>query len=308
MKIVCFTIAFFAFSSKASAEHPTMIGLNIETISEVSNDFLWYKLHARYSNALKVLSTETMGPKPNKKYWISDYLLNHFPLVISDNQKIRICPQKKEKCKLDNFENWPYLEPSIQNTSSNMIGLHTPYLDRNFETSIIGFTKNRLLSVSNRNQTIAVINEDEFMDFDESFTTEYKRWVRLSQWMALSRLHQIFSSEGKALKQCRSETGTKYICEVYDNGVLYFSGVTLLAGSIDCSECTEREKALLRIMAFDKLVRTGKSEKSDKIISYIEKDMLKLMKLDQENPLIIGIIDMYKDRYYANNSAESFVP
>lgn len=301
-------VALLMGVSQAKAEAPTLVGFSEDVRITILNDFLWYKINFTDSRILQVLSLETMGPQKTDPQWISKYLLRHFPLAMSKNQSIKTCPTEVSKCQETNYDDWPVARMSVQQLASNMLGLYTPYLDRNFETTVIGLNPMRWLSVSSPNQTIAIVDEAVYTDFKDDQSSEYKRWVRLGHWMGLARLHQIFASEGKALKQCTSDNGTRYVCDTYDNGSMYFTGIVLLSGSVDCKLCSEKEKAMLRISAFDHLVRTGKSEKSENILDRIEGDMIQLMKSGAEDPFVAGITDMYKTRYYSNNSAPSFTP
>lgn len=292
-------------SSVAYASNPNLIGFDDETRIKILNDFLWYENHLPDSKIIRILSAETGGPKAVDGKGLTRYIANHFPLAISESQQVKTCPVQKDKCQETDFESWPTYNKSVQNLLLKDISLYTPYLDRRFKETVIGFDEQRWLSVVSPNQTIALIDSQKFMAETET-SEEYRRWQRLSQWIGLARLHQIFSSNGKAIKSCKSDSDLPYVCEEYDNGSMYFSGVVLLAGSMDCMVCSNRERIALRVSAFDHLIRTGKSEKSEKLVEWMKDDMLKTLKAGGES--MRGFVEIYKTRYYQNNWAGSFIP
>lgn len=300
-------VAFFFGLSQAHAYQQALVGFTEDVRLSLTNDFLWYEVNLPDSRMLRILSVEHMGPERTDPKGIVNYITTHFPLAMSDTQSVRTCPTAMSQCQQTSFEEWPQQNVSVQQLAMGLMGLYTPYLDRKFETTVIGYDPQRWLSVSSPNQTIAVINERAFSNYNDN-STDYGRWVKLSQWLGLARLHQIFASGGDALKQCTADNGTRYICEGYDNGALYFAGVTLLAGSVECGRCSDKDKAMLKILAFDHLLRTGKSEKSEKLINFLKDDMIKLMKQGAKDPQVAGLIDMYRERHYRANHAPSFIP
>lgn len=293
------SLALCLFSSVSYASSMKFVGFSESEAVSVENDINWFLVNAPSDNVFyKMLRFELEQASNISMESIPQYLYNHFPLVIADSQRVMRCQLPPSQCNSENFSEWESIPRSDQVMVQGMLSLYTPYMDRNYETSILGFSENRLLSVSMPNQTMAVVNKkmlkSDSEENQESSDEEYRKWVVLSQWLGLSRLHQVFSSNGKAITECKTNDGDLYLCDPYVNGSLYIASLALIAGSEECDTCTDQEKVMLKILAFDHILRTGKGERSTKVVEYLKKELSGILNADNKN--IQMLMDMYETR------------
>lgn len=293
-KILLSVLLTCSLFSQAYANSMRYIGFPQSEVAATENNMNWFLINAPNNNVFfKLLRYEMEKTSGISMEEIPRFLYNHFPLVISDNQAIKRCPLPASRCKPENFDQWEKIQRSDQLLAQDMLKLYTPYLDRNYETSIIGFAPEMLLSVQSKNQTMAVINRESIRVGDDA-ESEYLKWVSMSQWLALARLHQVFSSDGKALTECKTKRADVYLCDPYSNGSLYIASLALIAGSEECDACSTNEKLMLKIIAFDHILRTGKSEKTEKIVRFLTKELKPILKSESED--VRMLLDIYEVR------------
>lgn len=292
-KLLC---SFFvlAVSTPVSADKMRFVGFTESERQIVVNDMNWAWGNAPENNVFfKILGFEMEKGAGTSMANVQQFLYEHFPLVIAERQTVKRCPSIPSKCRSSDFNNWQNVGRSDQPLIQPHLKLYTPVLDRNYETSIFGFSPDKLLSVKDKNQTMAVV-KTEMLSEVEMGESNFPRWVRLSQWLALARLHQIFSAGGEGLRECKTGNGTLYLCDPYTNGSMYIASLALLAASEACEDCSENEKLMLKILAFDHIVRTGRGERAEKIVEFLEKDLSEI--LDQDNKEIEVLNRMLEKR------------
>lgn len=295
-KLIAFVLLFVLFSQAAISAQIRYVGLEKEEMISLENDMIWYNMRMKKESVFyKIMRADLENTSGISLAEAPIFIYQHFPLVMSNKQEVRRCPSPSDVCSTGSvpFSDWDVILRSDQILPQSMFKLYTPYLDRNHETTIIGFSPERLLSVKDKNQTIAVI-ERSAIGQSENRTQEYDRWVRFSQWMALAKLHHIFSSDGQALKECTTNEGSKYLCDPYANGSMYIASLALTAGSEDCVNCTDNEKIMLKIIAFDHALRTGKDEASDKVVQFLKGSLGDVLKSDSKQ--IKALMEIYNTR------------
>lgn len=303
VKQFIFAILISILFSSAHANQIRYVGFTNDDVMKIESDMNWFLAKVPSESVFyKILRFEMEKGSGISMESIPTFLYNHFPVVMNASQEIKRCPSSEiNVCQnqIVKFENWETVQRSEQPLLKKFFTLYTPYLDRKFEETVFGFSPGKMLSVKNRNQNIAVVYPDMLREDNES-SDEYRRWFTLSQWFGLARLHQIFSSNGKALTGCKSpNTANVFLCDPYANGSMFIAGMTLLIGSEQCTECSDKERLMLQIHAFDHLVRTGKDESSEKVVQYIKKKLGKILETD--NDKIELLMDMYNTR---NESSE----
>ena len=293
-------ISLVSMNATASVEKPKYIGFTYSEILQIENDMLWFVSNTNNDNVFyKILRYEMEKSSGISLENAQYFIYSHFPLVISDAQLIKRCPLTQSKCKDYDFEKWDVVNRSEQRVLHPFLKLYTPYLDRNFENSVFGFRQDRALSVSKRGQTMAVIKRD-FLNKNEDNKGEYSKWVYFSQWISLARLHQIFSSEGDAITECQTVYGKTYSCDPYSNGSFYIASLALISASEECESCSDKEKIMLRLLAFDHATRTARGDESDKIVDFLKRDLSEILEKDD------GELKLIKEIYRTRN--ESMVP
>lgn len=294
INVFFFALSLCLCSLHVSANPVRFIGFSQEETEKLQIDFNWFLQNAPEENVFfKLLRYEMEKTSGVSMSEIPRFLYNHFPLVISSDQAIRMCPNPPSQCSPDNFQNWQQISRSDQVMVQKLLRLYTPYMDRRFESSIIGFSKDRLLSISDRNQTMAVVNK-QMLSQSSEVSDDYLKWVSMSQWLGLARLHQVFASNGSALTECKTMDGGVYLCDPYSNGSMYIASLALIAGSEECGECTNNERLMLKILAFDHIIRTGKDEGSEKVVQFLRKSLDAI--LDKDSPDFRMLMEMYRVR------------
>ena len=174
---------------------------------------------------------------------------DRFPIVVHEDKEIRVCSMSGKARELkacsSPFDEWSKADPILNRTPVKGVWIYSPYLDalaKHGKRTMIGLDENRLLTVDKPTQVILVLDK-EFLKSSSNFDTDIAvHHFRVGSYLGAARVFDMLALQKEPLSECNLGFGR---CDGFRDGPHTQAAAYMLTASVECSECTSKDKAIL---------------------------------------------------------------